>query len=71
MSILVDKAEKKYQAFFRTCVLLVNSVLMRKSAVENSEEEQNEIEDRTISKEEQKKDSLLAHEYWQDESTKL
>lgn len=44
---------------------------MRRSAVENSEEEQNENEDRTISKEDQKKDSLLEHEYWQDESTKL
>ena len=44
---------------------------MRQSAVANGEEEQNENEDRTVSEEGQKKDSLLAHEYWQDESTKL
>ena len=58
-------------SFFRTSVFLVNSVLMRQSAVANGEEEQNENEDRTVSEEGQKKDSLLAHEYWQDESTKL
>ena len=72
MSILVDKAENKKQVgILFVPVFLVNSVLMRRSVVANSEEEQNEIEDRTISKEDQKKDHLSEHEYWQDESTKL
>ena len=72
MSILVDKAENKKQVgILFVPVFLVNSVLMRRSVVANSEEEQNEIEDRTISKEDPKKDHLSEHEYWQDESTKL
>ena len=50
----------------------VNSVLARRSAVTESEKEQeNEIEDMTTLTEDENKDSLLEHEYWQDESTKL
>ena len=58
------------------CILFpfhsVNSVLAWRSAVTESEKEQeNEIEDMTTLTEDENKDSLLEHEYWQDESTKL
>lgn len=38
---------------------------------ESEKEQENEIEDMTTLTEDENKDSLLEHEYWQDESTKL
>ena len=51
-------------------LISVNSVLMRRSAVTESEKKP-ENEDSPTLKEDENKDSILEHEYWQDESTKL
>ena len=72
--ILVYTSKDDQRLYFNYILLphliSVNSVLMRRSAVTESEKKP-ENEDSPTLKEDENKDSLLEHEYWQDESTKL
>ena len=44
---------------------------MRRSAVTESKQKPENEDSATLKEDEENKDSILEHEYWQDESTKL
>ena len=69
MSILVYFSQENY-TFIGVNIISVNSLLMRQSAVKKGEKE-SKNEDETTLKDDEIEDSLLEHENWQDESTKL
>ena len=69
MSILVYFSQENY-TFIGANIISVNSLLMRQSAVKKGEKE-SKNEDETTLKDDEIEDSLLEHENWQDESTKL